>query len=74
MSKKPYEPAIISNFYRTNKMEDLMAMSDEERDIRIDQYLDRYIKSWESRNKGQNLPTIPSATINMIRNKRVKNG
>jgi hypothetical protein len=67
---KNYEPAIISHFYRKNTMEDLMVMSDEERDIRIDQYLDTYIASWQKRNKGKDLPTIPTATIAMVRDKR----
>lgn len=72
--KKPYEPSIISHFYRKNKMEDLMFMSDEERDIRIDEYLDTYIASWLKRNKGKDLPTIPIATIAMVRDKRTNVG
>ena len=71
--KKPYEPAIISHFYRKNKMEDLMVMSDEEHMQRIDEYLDTYIASWQKRNKGKDLPTIPSATIAMVRNKKMEN-
>jgi hypothetical protein len=51
-------------------MEDLMVMSDEERDIRIDEYLDTYIASWLKRNKGKDLPTIPISTIAMVRDKR----
>ena len=70
MSKKPYEPAIISHFYRKNKMENLMVMSDEERDIKIDQYLETYINSWQNRNKGKNLPDLPKGTIADVRNKR----
>lgn len=71
MSKKPYEPKIVSNFYRKNKMEDLMAMSEEERDIKVDEYLDSYIEYWQKKNKGLDLPDIPTSSINMIRNKRV---
>ena len=68
--KKPYEPSIISHFYRKNKMEDLMVMEDAERDARIDEYLDIYIASWLKRNKGKDLPTIPTSTIAMVRDKR----
>ena len=70
---KNYEPAIISHFYRKNKMEDLMVMDDVERDQRIDDYLETYIASWQKRNKGKDLPTIPSATIAMVRNKKMEN-
>ena len=70
---KNYEPAIISHFYRKNKMEDLMVMDDAEVMKRIDEYLDTYIDSWQKRNKGKDLPTIPSATIAMIRNKKMSN-
>lgn len=68
--KKPYEPAIISHFYRKNKMEDLMVMSDEELMQRIDEYLDTYIASWQKRNKGKDLPPIQTSTIAMVRDKR----
>jgi hypothetical protein len=69
---KNYEPAIISHFYRKNKIEDLMVMEDEEVMKRIDKYLETYIASWQKRNKGKDLPTIPSATIGMVRNKKMK--
>jgi len=69
---KNYEPAIISHFYRKNKMEDLMVMEDAEVIQRIDDYLDTYIASWQKRNKGKDLPTIPSATIAMVRNKKME--
>jgi hypothetical protein len=68
--KKPYEPSIISHFYRKNTMEDLMVMDDAERDQKIDEYLDTYIASWQKRNKGKDLPTIPTSTIAMVRDKR----
>ena len=70
--KKPYEPAIISHFYRKNKMEDLMVMSDEEVMQRIDEYLEIYIDSWQKRNKGKDLPSIQTATIAMVRNKKME--
>lgn len=68
--KRSYEPAIISHFYRKNKMEDLMVMSDEEVMQRIDEYLETYITSWQKRNKGKDLPSIQTTTIAMIRNKK----
>jgi len=67
---KEYEPAIISHFYRKNKMEDLMVMSDEEVMKRIDEYLETYIDSWQKRNKGKDLPDISVSTLAMVRNKR----
>lgn len=70
---KNYEPAIISHFYRKNKMEDLMVMDDAEVMKRIDEYLETYTASWQKRNKGKDLPTIPSATIAMVRNKKMSN-
>jgi|LauGreDrversion4_2_1035121.scaffolds.fasta_scaffold2080019_1 DNA-binding Lrp family transcriptional regulator len=70
MTKKPYEPAIISHFYRKNKMEDLMVMEDEEVMQRIDEYLETYIASWQKRNKGKDLPEIQTSTIAMVRDKR----
>lgn len=69
---KNYEPPIISHFYRKNKMEDLMVMEDEEVMQKIDDYLETYITSWQKRNKGKDLPTIPSATIAMVRNKKME--
>ena len=68
---KNYEPAIISHFYRKNKMEDLMVMDDAEVMKRIDEYLETYIASWQKRNKGKDLPNIQSATIAMVRNKKM---
>ena len=69
---KNYEPAIISHFYRKNKMEDLMVMDDAELMQRIDDYLETYIASWQKRNKGKDLPNIQTATIAMVRNKKME--
>jgi len=49
-----------------------MVMSDEELMQRIDEYLETYIASWQKRNKNKDLPTIPSATIAMVRNKKME--
>lgn len=68
--KRPYEPAIISHFYNSVSMEDLMVMSDEETDTKISQYLDEYMDRWQKRNKGKNFPDIAVSTIAMVRNKR----
>lgn len=65
------ERGIFSRFYKHNKIEDLMVMDDEEVIKRIDEYLDQYIKSYESRNgKHAPLPEINLLTLNDIRNKR----
>jgi hypothetical protein len=69
---KDYEPAIISHFYRKNKMEDLMVMSDEKIMERIDEYLETYMNSWQKRNRGKDLPNIQTATIAMVRNKKME--
>ena len=66
------QPGIFSRFYKHNKIEDLMVMDDEEVLQLVDEYLDRYIKNWQKRNPGQDLPTLNLNTINDIRNKRDK--
>ncbi len=68
--KKQYEPAIISHFYNSVSMEELMVMSDKETDKKISDYLDEYMDRWQKRNKGKNFPDISVSTLAMIRNKR----
>jgi hypothetical protein len=63
-------PGIFSRFYKENPIEKIMNMTDEEITLAIDRYLDKYIKGWESRNKGKDLPDINLMTINDIRNIR----
>jgi hypothetical protein len=70
MAKRPYEPAIISHFYNSVSMEDLMVMSDEDTDKKINDYLDEYMDRWQKRNKGKNFPDISVSTMAMVRNKR----
>ncbi len=69
---KNYEPAIIKHFWNGVTEEQVNNMSDEEVLQRIDAYLEKYIASWQKRNKGKDLPTIPSATIAMVRNKKME--
>ena len=63
-------PGLFSRFYKHNPIEKIMDMSDEEITLAIDEYLEKYIKGWEARNKGKDLPDINMLTINDIRNKR----
>jgi len=67
---KKYEAGIFSRFYKHNKIEDLMVMDDEEVMKRIDEYLESYIKGYQSRNPGKDLPNIQLGTWNDVRNKR----
>jgi NH3-dependent NAD+ synthetase len=66
-----HEPGIFKRFYKHNPVAELIDMSDEEVMQRIDEYLEKFIKGYESRNgKHAPLPDIQLQTINDIRNKR----
>ena len=66
-----HEPGIFKRFYKHNPVDKLMTMTDEEVMEAIDQYLEQFIKGYESRNgKHAPLPDIQLTTINDIRNKR----
>ena len=66
-----HEPGIFKRFYKHNPVDKLQQMSDEEVMQAIDEYLDQFIKGYESRNgKHAPLPDIQLTTINDIRNKR----
>lgn len=67
---KDYEPVIIKSFWRKYKEEDINSMTDEQVMQLIDNHLDTYIKSWQSRNKGKDLPDLAKGTIADVRNKR----
>ena len=70
---KMYEPVVVKSFWRKYNEEQIQAMSEEEVMQIIDSHLEQYIEGWKKRNKGKDLPTIPSATIAMIRNKKMSN-
>ena len=67
---KDYEPVVIKSFWRKYKEEEINSMTDEQVMQLIDTHLDTYIKSWQSRNKGKDLPDLAKGTIADIRNKR----
>jgi hypothetical protein len=67
---KDYEAGIFKRFWKHNSPSELNNMTDEQVMQLIDEYLERYITGWEKRNKGKELPTIPTATLNDVRNKR----
>lgn len=65
-----FEAGILKRFYKHNPVEEIMSMSDEELDKRINEYLDKYIKSQLKKDPNWNFPTIPTSSINDVRNKR----
>ena len=67
MSNK--EPGLISRFWKHNNSADLNNMTDDQVVQLIDEYLDAYIKRFQQRNPGKELPNIGS-TLAEIRNKR----
>lgn len=67
---KDYEPVIVKSFWRKYKEEYINSISDEQVMQLIDKHLETYIKSWQSRNKGKDLPDLPKGTIADVRNKR----
>lgn len=67
---KEYEPVVIKSFWRKYSEQEIGAMTDEQVMQLIDSHLETYIKSWQSRNKGKNLPDLAKGTIADVRNKR----
>jgi hypothetical protein len=63
------EPGLLSRFWKHNDPSDLNYMTDEQVVQLIDEYLERYITSYQKRNPGKDLPNIGS-TLAEVRNKR----
>jgi hypothetical protein len=63
------EPGLLSRFWKHNDPSELNYMTDEQVVQLIDEYLDRYITSYQKRNPGKDLPNIGS-TLAEVRNKR----
>jgi len=63
------EPGLISRFWKDNTPEILNTMNDEQVLQLIDEYLERYITSYQKRNPGKDLPNI-GTTLAEVRNKR----
>lgn len=63
------EKQLTSRFYAKYPVEQLMTMTEEEIMQKIDLYLDQYIKSFEQRNPGRDLPSL-SIPLKKARDKR----
>jgi hypothetical protein len=63
------EPGLLSRFWKHNDPSELNHMNDEQVVQLIDEYLERYITSYQKRNPGKDLPNIGS-TLAEVRNKR----
>jgi hypothetical protein len=63
------EPGLLSRFWKHNDPSELNCMNDEQVVQLIDEYLERYITSYQKRNPGKDLPNIGS-TLAEVRNKR----
>jgi Mg2+/Co2+ transporter CorB len=65
-----YESVVVKSFWRKYNEEQIQAMSEEEVTKTIDAHLEQYIKGWQKRNKGKDLPDLAKSTIADVRNKR----
>ena len=65
-----YESVVVKSFWRKYNEEQIQAMSEEEVTKTIDAHLEQYIKGWQKRNKGKDLPDLAKSTIAHVRNKR----
>lgn len=63
------EVSITKRFYGKHPIEELMTLTEAQIDEKIDVYLDNYIKGFEARNPGQDLPNL-SKSLDFARNKR----
>ncbi len=63
------EPGLLSRFWKHNNPEEINSMDDKKLIQLIDEYLDGYIKRWDQRNPGKELPII-NQPIAEVRNKR----
>jgi hypothetical protein len=67
---KEYEPVIVKSFWRKHTEEELSTMSDEQIMQLIDSHVERFMDSWQKRNKGKDFPDLAKGTIADVRNKR----
>jgi hypothetical protein len=54
------EPGLISRFWKHNNSADINNMTDDQVVQLIDEYLDAYIKRFQQRNPGKELPNVGS--------------
>ena len=67
---KEYEPVIVKTFWKKYSEEELNSMTDEEVMQLIDSHVERFMDSWQKRNKGKDFPDLAKGTIADVRNKR----
>ena len=63
------EVSITNRFYKKHTIEELMTLTEAQIDEKINVYLDNYIKGFEARYPGQDLPNL-SKSLDFARNKR----
>jgi hypothetical protein len=64
------EPPLISAFWKSNKVSDIMLLTSKELDQLIEDWLKAYVERRLKIDKGWDWPSIPTKTLNDIRNKR----
>lgn len=64
------EPPLISAFWKVHKVSDMMLLTIEEVDQAIDQWMEEYVARRIKIDKNWNFPSIPTKTLNDVRNKR----
>jgi hypothetical protein len=62
-----YESVVVKSFWRKYNEEQIQAMSEEEVTKTIDAHLEQYIKGWQKRNKGKDLPDLAKGTISLVK-------
>lgn len=67
---KEYEPVIVKSFWRKHTEAELNAMTDEQVMELVDSHVERFMDSWQKRNKGKDFPDLAKGTIADVRNKR----
>ena len=67
---KMYEPVIVKSFWRKHTEAELNSMSDEQVMELVDFHVERFMDSWQKRNKGKDFPNLEKGTMADIRNKR----
>jgi hypothetical protein len=70
--KTTKEPPLISAFWKSNKVADVMLLSSTELDILIEQWLKEYVERRLKDDRSWNFPSIALKNMNEIRNTRTK--
>jgi len=64
------EPPLLSAFLKAHKVSEMMMLTKEEQDSVIEKWLTEYAERRMKIDKTWDYPTIPTKTLNEIRNKR----